>query len=413
MRLRPASDRAVVQSIRMKIVHVIPALTKGGAERVVIDLANAAVSNGHEVAIIVAAEAPPECRPGKLRPEVQSCVINSRSSVRGAYPKLIPWIVRNRRWLLGQDVVHCHLTFGAAFGAVLQLIRSLSRDGGPAIVETYHAIGMAITNRARALHSVLMTGRDAIALMAEDPYWQDYAQSRPNQLFRTIPNGISPPPSSGRAGSQHFRAAKTGIPTRPRAVVGSVSRLVPARRPDLLLDVFANVAAALGPDVHFLLAGEGPEWKSLESQSRRLGLERQVHLPGLSLDPSESIGLMDLYLTVNVGSITGIAAIEAAFLGVPVIALQLRRDYAPSETDWIWSSTETEAIAARAAELLGDPDGLCALAQKQQAHAKANHDVEGMAEAYDRLYAIALASARRSTADPERLQRTLDADRER
>ena len=33
----------------MRIAHVIPALVKGGAEKVVVDLANCAVANGDEV----------------------------------------------------------------------------------------------------------------------------------------------------------------------------------------------------------------------------------------------------------------------------------------------------------------------------------------------------------------------------
>ena len=36
----------------MNIVHVVPALTKGGAERVAVELANHAVGSGHKVTLI-------------------------------------------------------------------------------------------------------------------------------------------------------------------------------------------------------------------------------------------------------------------------------------------------------------------------------------------------------------------------
>ena len=67
----------------MKIVHVIPALTKGGAERVVVDLANAAVEEGHEVSIVAAVPAPPQLVAHALRPEVCLVAICVRLRVRG------------------------------------------------------------------------------------------------------------------------------------------------------------------------------------------------------------------------------------------------------------------------------------------------------------------------------------------
>ena len=38
---------------RMNIVHVLPALTKGGGEKVAVDLANHAARTGHEVTMLV------------------------------------------------------------------------------------------------------------------------------------------------------------------------------------------------------------------------------------------------------------------------------------------------------------------------------------------------------------------------
>lgn len=414
MRLRPASGPEAVQLDRMKIVHVIPALTKGGAERVVIDLANAAASRGHEVAVLVAVAAPSEHMPGQLGSKVELRVISRKAaSVRSSYARAVGWMLRHRRWLLSRDIVHCHLTFGAVFGTLLQIVRALSRSRTPAVVETYHAVGMPIPRRERAVHGALLGRRDAVAFMADDPYWRRFAERRQGGLFRTIPNGIAGPPPVSAAQSERYRAANTRIPSQRAAVVGSVSRLVPARRPDQLLRSFARIAAVLGSDVHFLLAGDGPERASLEAQAGRLGLASQVHMPGLALDPAEPISLMDLYLSVNVGSITGIAALEAASLGVPVIALQLRQDYVCSPSDWIWSSADPELVAKRAIELLGDRGRLRALAEKQQAHAKADHGAEAMAAAYDKLYAAALASARSTAFEPETSRRTVHADRER
>lgn len=379
----------------MKIVHVIPALTKGGAERVLVDLANSAVGAGHDVAIIAAVPAPAELIGWRLRPEVTLHYVGGRS-IRGSYLRLLPWLLRNRRWIFEQDVVHCHLTFGSVLAAVLQRLRRISKPSQPALVETYHAVGMAIPDRERAMHALLLSGRDAIALMADDPYWRRYADEHRKTIFRIIPNGIAPPEPASAEKVERYRDELTVIPAKRRAVVGTVGRLVPARRPELLLEAFGHAAVALGPEIHLLMGGEGSERVALERAARDRGLAAQVHMPGLVLDPAEPIGLMDLYLTVNVGATTGIAALEAAFLGAPIIALQLQKGYCARSNDWIWSSPDPAAIGAKAVELLNDPAALAELAGKQQAHARAHFSVEAMAQAYDELYETALQRFRKA-----------------
>jgi len=102
---------------------------------------------------------------------------------------------------------------------------------------------------------------------------------------------------------------------------------------------------------------------------------------------------MNLYLTVNVGATTGIAALEAAFLGVPIIALQLSEGYRPTAQDWIWSSADPAEVGAKAIELLNDRTALAELGQRQKGHARAHFSVSAMAEAYDALYQAALQRA--------------------
>ena len=372
----------------MKIVHVIPALTKGGAERVVVDLANAAAEAGHDVSIVAAVPAPPQLIAHALRPEVRLRYVGTHS-IRRSYLLLVPWLIRNRVWLLGHDVIHCHLTFGSVFAAALQRLRRLMRRTKPIVIETYHAVGMAIPTSERARHALLLRGRDAVAFMADDPYWRRFAETNGATLFRTIPNGIAGTSPASREDSERYRSERTSIPGDRLAVLGTVGRLVPARRPDLLLETFEHVASVL-PDVHLLMAGEGTERHALEESAERKGIASQVHFPGLVLDPSEAIGLIDLYLTVNVGQTTGIAALEAAFLGVPIIALQLQQSYRPDANDWIWSSPDPSQVGARAVQLLQDRKALAEIADRQRAHARTQFSVGAMAQAYADLYQAAV-----------------------
>ena len=376
----------------MRVVHVIPSLGKGGAERVVIDLANHAAAEGHDVTILAAVPVPPELASDGLRSGVALRYLHpSGTGRRSAYPHMVAWLLQNRDWILSQDVVHCHLSLGSAFGALLQLVRA--GRPRPAVVETYHAVGMAIPDAVRAIHGAFLSRRDAVAFMADDPFWKRFRESRPGKLFRIIPNGIAGQPTTDPTATERYRGA-AGLPAGVK-IVGSIGRLVRERRPDLLIAAYCALTDTYQGEVHLLLGGEGPERRALFEQARRLGLSERVHMPGLVIEPSEPLGLLDLYLTINVGAVTGIAALEAAFSGVPVIAVQLLPDRRRTDDDWIWSSPDPAEVGAKAAELLADPERLREMGRKQQAHARAQHGVDAMAHSYTELYEVVLAKRSR------------------
>jgi glycosyltransferase involved in cell wall biosynthesis len=378
----------------LRIVHVLPELVKGGGERVAIDLANHAVANGHEATILASYPTDPSLLPTAIDPRVSiRYLCQGQPSRFGRYLALPRWIRRNAGWLRGQDIVHCHMTLGSVVGAAVQLARRICGWRTPAVVETYHAVGVPIPHWHRSLHASLAARRDALALMAEDRYWRAFIDRRPGLPSQVIPNGVDFPDARPPAEAvEAYRRDEARIPDDSALVMGSVGRLAPARRPDLYIPIFADVARALGPDVHFLLAGAGPELGKVEALVARHGIDAQVHLPGVARDPALPMALMDLYISINVGPITGIAALEAAFSGLPVIAIQLRDDYLASERDWIWSSSDLDAVAAEALRLLRDPAARAALAERQNAFVRANHGVDVMARAYYALYEQALAA---------------------
>ena len=313
----------------VKITHVLPALTKGGGERVAADLANHAAQAGHEVSIIAAWPVHSAQLRDALHPDVRVWYLSkSGASKIGAYLSMLPWLWRHRSWLAEQDILHCHLTYGAVFGSVVRYFRAALGSQRPAVVETYHAVGMPIPSLNRWANARMAARFDAFALMAEDDYWCAFIARRPALPSAIIPNGISfqglakVDPAERRA----YRR-EVGIPDECRYVVGTVGRLHTDRQPWLYLPIFEEIVDAFGSQVHFLLAGGGPEYERMSSLVTEHGAEKRVHLPGFILEPRLPLSIMDLYLTLNIGAVTGIAALEAAYLGVPVLAIQLRANY--------------------------------------------------------------------------------------
>lgn len=367
----------------MKIVHVLPSLARGGGERLTIELANRQAKSGHQVALILGSDLPADQTHGGLDPKVTVRTVSSAIG-RTRYAAMIPWIWTNRSWLASQDVLHCHLTYGALFASAFLKVAGRQR---PAIVETYHAVGMPISPALKWLHARLATQWDGVTLMADDPWWNEFSRRNPAMIFKIIPVGVDPPP---QVSAKHMFAyrEKIGIPEDAR-VVTTVGRLVAERRPRAYIPVFERIAKAVR-NVHFLMGGDGPEREAIETDAEAAGIRDRLHLPGLVREIELPLAIAELYITANVGSVPGVAGLQAVAAGVPTIALQLRDDYSANTEDWIWSSDDPDALAACAIGLLRDRNAAERVAFGQAEHLRLLHSAEAMAAAYDLFYRDAI-----------------------
>lgn len=375
----------------MRIVHVIPALTKGGAEKVLVDLANEAQRRGHEVSVIAGYPADPRLIRDRLDAAIKLHIVSTNESSKlVAYGGLPRWLWQRRAWLDRIDVVHCHLTYAAIFGTLLKLQRAMQGKRSPAIVETFHGVGMPIRKRQRWLAATLARGRDGFALMAEDPFWQNFLARHAVMPSAVIPNGLAIDRNVSAAAAREWRAAQ-GIPVEA-PVIGTIGRIRAERNPLATVAAFA-VAAQAFPQARFVMGGDGPMTAAVRAEGERLGLGERLHLPGLVLEPLLALANIDLYVSMNVGTITGIAGLEAAAAGVPLIALQARADYRAGAGDWIWSDCDPAKVGTELIRLLQAPAELAAMTQRQRAHVAVHFSVTAMQDAYETLYARAMAYA--------------------
>lgn len=375
----------------MRIIHVIPALTKGGAEKVLVDLANEARRRGHEIAVVCGFPVDPRLIRDRLDPAIELRYVSEQAGDKSsAYRGLTGWLWRERRWLDSFDVVHCHLTYAAIFGSMLTLQQRLRRCKGPAVVETFHGVGMPIRPRQRWLAATLARSRDGLALMAEDAFWSDFRIRHPLMPSAVIPNGISINGNLPAAAAAKWRDEQ-GIPN-DAMLIGTIGRLRAERNPLATLRAFAVAAQAM-PRAHFIICGDGPMLDEVRSAGDAMGLGTRLHLPGLVLDPRVALANIALYVSMNVGPITGIAGLEAAAAGLPVIALQATANYAMGHGDWIWSDPDPDSVGQEILRLLAAPAELASICKRQQAYVATHHSVGTMQDAYERLYGRAIISA--------------------
>ena len=362
----------------MRILQVLPHLSKGGAERVVVELSNSLIEAGHEVTLLVAFPVDPVLNQQYLDKRVTLKFASLKSANRGlAYLRLPLWIAREWKVMKTYDVIHCHLTFGLFFGSLISLFRKITRTRNLRLIATCHVVGIGISHTRRVINERLSYFFDVFVLMAQDDQWRNFISSKKRENFRFIVNGIS----------ANMWANRLKQPKRkPFWTVGTISRLQAERKPWLFLEVFARVQNLMNGEVRFILGGEGPEKEPLTAISEKLKLSRNLFMPGLVQDPKTILEDLDLYIGLNVEGITGIAGLEAVFSGVPVIGIQLAPTYANGANDWIWSHQDPTFIARRIVDYLKNPAQLSMLAEKQYRVATENFSVECMRDSYLSLY---------------------------
>lgn len=373
----------------MKILHVLPSLARGGGERMTIDLANRQLEVGHDVRLVIGHQLPPQRAHPPPDPGMEFRCIVPQEQRLGKYGALIPWVVSNRSWIAECDILHCHLTYGALLATAAKHLLGASRR--PAIVESYHAVGMPIPRLQRWLHARLASQWDGLSFMTDDSYWTRFCERHPATECAIIPIGIHRPDGlllsdAERSAYRASLAIPDGVP-----VIGTISRLVEERKPRLYVALFAKITALLGSDVHFLVGGDGPERRAMERDAQAAGIADRLHLPGVIEIIGQPLSLMDLYVTASVGPVPGVAGLQAAAAGVPVVAIQFAEEPAQENDGWMWSTCDLDALAHRCVQLLRDPLARHALAAKQRSHLHVHHSVEAMDRAFADLYRRALA----------------------
>ena len=202
------------------------------------------------------------------------------------------------------------------------------------------------------------------------------------QRLLLIPHGVLPLPRPV-IGAWRDRL---GIPATAPLLVSS-GRLVEQKE-----HATAVTALAEMPGAHLAIAGDGPLRAVLLAQARALGLGDRVHLVGdLGRDQLASLfATSDVYVFPSIWESFGLAVVEAAMLGLPVVATDLpvlREVLAPvGGLARFHKPGDAAALAAAVRTILADYPAADVRAATAAAVTRV-HAVYTMIEAYCRLLA--------------------------
>jgi len=145
--------------------------------------------------------------------------------------------------------------------------------------------------------------------------FKDYP-ARYRRAMALIEHGLDPLVSTHTASDTRRRL---GLPMN-RPLLLNVGRLVPQKNQDVLIRALASL-----PGAHLALAGGGPDGDRYQALASELGVADRVHFLG-ARTPEEVADLYsacDLFVFPSVWETFGLAAVEAAIAGIPMVVADL------------------------------------------------------------------------------------------
>lgn len=279
------------------VTHVLWALGRGGAERMVLDLARRLPEVGYAVRV-VAAGGGGEMEKDFLEAGVDLSINPNPGSRRAAVSFLRQEIANHR-----PAVWHTHLTpVWGGLAARSSFIRPW--------VATIHGYESGLSLPMRLARSFAYRRADYVVCVSEAVRnsLRVGGALRPSRST-VIPPGIDP---------ERFR------PREPRLAgdtpeLLTVSRLVPEKGLDVLLEALSGVLRPW----RLTIVGDGPEMEPLKRQAEVLGIVPRVRFVGGTSDPAAYLQRADLFCLPSRTEGQGIALLEAAIARVPALASDL------------------------------------------------------------------------------------------
>ncbi len=360
----------------MRIGYVIWSLGLGGAEQVVMRLAQAFAQAGHDVTIITLNE------PGVFAPLMERLGIPV-ISVGKRGPVDLSVITRLKRAFLVRklDVVHTHLWGANLWGRIAAHLARV-----PVVIATEHNVD----TWKRGYHFMIdrwlapwTTELVAVSQQVRE-FYESHGVARGR--WQVIYNGIDAASALPRGRGSAYQSL--GI-RHDELVVGLIGRLVPAKAPEIFLEAIAQAAAKV-PTLKALVIGDGPLRAATEARARQLGLAERVIFTGLRQDVPELLAGMDALVFSSEREGLSMAMLEAMAAGVPVIATSVggTPELIESGVSGILVPPhQPQALAEQLTELLTHSEKAETIRRAARQRVEEHFSLSQVVEAHEQLYA--------------------------
>jgi len=363
---------------KIRVLHIVPTLSPGGAERVAVHIVTRLNSQRYEAAVVSLGRRK-ECDLDRLLEEA------------------------------GVEVRYLGKPPGFDYRMYFRLHRAL-RDYRPDVVHTHIQVlryalpSMLLLKRASLLHTIHNLAEREVEPRAR--FIQRYAFNH-----GVVPIGVATEVALSVErlyGIQKCRVISNGIPTdrygrpqtppkewRAREGFGDddvlfvcVARFAPQKNHAMLLKAFRQGPAS-DPNAHLVLVGEGILREQLEEQAKYLDVDRQVHFLGLRADIPDVLGAMDVFVLSSDYEGNPLSVMEAMASGLPIVSTAaggVPGLFDNGREGLIVQPGDVQGLSNSMKYLLGNREARRSLGVAAAQRARENFDVSTMVQAYEELY---------------------------
>jgi glycosyltransferase involved in cell wall biosynthesis len=359
----------------VRIVHVTESLEYGGAERVIVTLANE--QQARHAVYVVCAKREGELRAQVAREVAVTCLGKGEGNSLGAILRLARLLKK-----LAPDVVHTH-----DWGVFLDVVWAAQLANVQHVIHSVHGRYMAYPETLRARLKKRLRHwleRRAIArcsavVCVSRALCEDVAKELgiESSFLRTVYNGVavgSPSPRPVRAASG-FRFVAVG-------------RLVAVKNLGMLIEAFATVAKN-HTDATLRIVGDGPERDFLERRVAEMKLAGRIAFSGFVDDIDAVMRDADAVVLSSLSEGMPMSILEAMRAGLPVIATRvggIPEIVIDGRTGILVASKDTRALANAMESLIGNRDAAARMGQAGYERLTDSFSIERMIAAYEELY---------------------------
>lgn len=296
-----------------RVMFLVSRLGIGGAESQLIQLANG-LDRDRFMPTVVTIKDPGE-QASRIAKDVPLLALESPSARDPRIPGRIARSIRAER----PHVLHCTNATAGVLGRVAARLA-----GAPPVVVAEHSTGRALLWQRTLLPAanVLLSRGTTVVACGRSQVSTLRRERHRASAIRVIVNGVDP--GVYRTGADR-RAAREelGIPAA-EVTVGIVAALRPEKNHEAFLRV-ARLVADGGPQVGFVIVGDGPQRARLESLSAEFGLTTRVTFLGARADVPRVLEAMDVVMLTShpVVETFPLSILEAMAAEIPVVATRV------------------------------------------------------------------------------------------
>jgi glycosyltransferase involved in cell wall biosynthesis len=351
---------------KIKILHIIPTLNAGGAEKTVVELVKFCDPEIF-VSEILCLKAGGFWEEELLRSGASVTVIgHSRLPIIFNFFKIINFIKKS-----SPDIVQTHLFGADVYGRLTARLAGVKN-----IISTEQNVNLS-EGKFKKL-AKYFTSKLAVAIVAVSEAIKQYlinGEGVAEKKIIIINNGVE---------IEKFLNQNREYNNNRPLVIGSIGRLTRQKGFDYLLEAMAKIDGA-----KCLIAGDGEERNILAEKINKFGLSEKVELVGLKKDVPGFLASLDVFVLPSRWEGFGIVILEAGLSGLPVIAsrvdgiLEIITD---NQDGLLFTPGNAEELAGKIKRLLSNSAERAYLGKNLQQKIQEKFSIQKIVKQYEALY---------------------------